>query len=158
MDRWQILSGTLHLSWRLGELQNDDSCSETGSGPLTPGRERCRTLSCSLFLSSSSATNWRYQSDGSRSASGTDNKERWHQRNMAQMALTPRKDGWNSKTHLLSTQQRRTIDDIFIWDMSVLRCFTQFKSSNESSICKVGTQCQSCNGHIWGLCCSVHCL
>ena len=47
---------------------------------------------------------------------------------------------------------------MFIWDMSVLRCFTQFKSSDESSICKVGTQCQSCNGHIWGLCCSVHCL
>ena len=89
------------------------------------------------------ATNWRHQSDGSRSASGTDTKERWHQRNMAQMALTPRKDGWNSKTHLLSTQQRRTIDDIFIWDMSVLRCFTQFKSSDESSICKVGTNAKA---------------
>ena len=27
-----------------------------------------------------------------------------------------------------------------VWDMSVLRCFTQFKSSDESSICKVGTK------------------
>ena len=145
MDRWQILSGTLHLSWRLGELQNDDSCSETGSGPLTPGRERCRTLSCSLFFSSSSAELQRTGDTRVMVAA-------------LHLALTPKKDGWNYKTHLLSTQQRRTIDDIFIWDMSVLRCFTQFKSSDESSICKVGTQCQSCNGHIWGLCCSVHCL
>ena len=27
--------------------------------------------------------------------------------------------------------------------MSVLRCFTQFKSSNESSICKVGTNAKA---------------